>query len=441
MMYILVYTPRINNRIRYIFRLLFTDVLGVEIRLTDNVNEFKLHDGPKINYSNHAFGDELFFLSKPFLMETGIKDQEITVFDWEGTKAFFPTSRTSTFPFDPFAASFYLVSRYEEYLPTIHDKHNRFEALESLAFQNNFLHLPLVNIWAEKLKEKILAKFPEVNFPEKKYKHIPTIDIDNAYAFREKGFIRTVGASIRSLVRLDFKEFIERGKAVLGFQADPYDTYSYQINIHKKYGLHPIYFFLFAEYGLNDKNVPTRSQRFRHLIKSIADNADVGIHPSYNSNFKFDRLEKEVRGLSKVLNREITRSRQHFLKMTFPETYRNLIELDISDDYTMGYASEIGFRASICNSFNFYDLDLEIETKLRIHPFQVMDATLNFYLQLSPEESIERIYKIIDEVKKVNGEFISLWHNETLADYKFWKDWPKVYEKMLAYSNSSKEIK
>ena len=433
---ILVYTPKINNRIRYIFRLIFTDVLGVDISLTENVNEFKLHSGTKINYSGHPFGDEIFFLAKPFLAETGIKDQDITVFDWEGCKAFFPTSRTSAFPFDPFAAAFYLVSRYEEYLPTIHDKHNRFEALESLAFQNNFLHLPLVNIWAEKIKKIIQSKYTDVNFPQKKFKHIPTIDIDNAFAFREKGFIRTVGASLRSLGNLDFKEFVERGKAVLGFQMDPYDTYQYQREIHKKHHLHPIYFFLFADYGLNDKNVPTRSQRFRYLIKSIADTADVGIHPSYNSNFKIERLEKEVRGLSKVLNREIIRSRQHFLKLTFPETYRNLMNLDITDDYTMGYASEVGFRASICNSFNFYDLDLEIETKLRLHPFQVMDATLNFYLQITPEESIEKIKKIIDEVKKVNGEFISLWHNETLTDYKFWKGWKKVYEEMLDYAHA-----
>ncbi|MBK9479208.1 MAG: polysaccharide deacetylase family protein [Bacteroidetes bacterium] len=431
---ILVFTPKINNRIRYIFRLLFTDVLGIGVRLTENVNEFKLHDGAKINYSGHAFGDELFFMSKPFLLETGIKDQEITVFDWEGIKAFFPTSRSATLPFDPFAASFYLVSRYEEYLPTIHDKHNRFEALESLAFQNNFLHLPLVNIWAEKIKHLISAKYPEVIFPIKKFSHVPTIDIDNAFAFREKGFMRSIGASLRSLSKFDFKEFAERAKVILGMQADPYDTYKLLHDLHAKHQLHPVYFFLFAAYGLNDKNVPTRSQRFRYLIKSIADTSDVGIHPSYNSNFKVDKLEREVHGLAKVLNREITRSRQHFLKLTFPDTYRNLINLDITDDYTMGYASEIGFRASICDSYNFYDLDLEIETKLRLHPFQVMDATLNFYLQISPEESIVRIKQIIDEVHKVKGTFISLWHNETIAEYKFWKGWSKVYLEMLEYA-------
>ena len=433
---ILVFNPKLSNRIRYIFRLIFTDILGVEIQLTENVNEFKLYNGAKINYSGHAFGDEIFFLSKPFLSETGIKDQDITVFDWEGCKAFFPTSRTSAFPFDPFAASFYLVSRYEEYLPTIHDKHNRFEALESLAFQNNFLHLPLINIWAEKIKILVQHRFTDYIFPKKKYHYQPTIDIDNAFAFREKGFMRSAGAYVRSLSKLDFKEVAERTKVLLGTQIDPYDTYDFQLELHSQYHLKPIYFFLFSDYGLNDKNVPIRSQKFQHLIKSIADTADAGIHPSYGSNSNFEKLEREVRNLSRVLNREITKSRQHFLKLIFPETYRNLQELDITDDYTMGYASEIGFRASICTPFNFYDLDLEIETKLKIHPFQVMDATLNFYLQITPEESIIRIKKIIDEVKKVNGTFVSLWHNETLANYKLWEGWKNVYEEMVSYACS-----
>ena len=65
-----------------------------------------------------------------------------------------------------------------------------------------------------------------------------------------------------------------------------------------------------------------------------------------------------------------------------PETYRNLIEFDITDDYTMGYAAQPGFRASTCSSFNFYDLDREQETKLRVHPFCIMDASLRHYLNV-----------------------------------------------------------
>jgi muramoyltetrapeptide carboxypeptidase LdcA involved in peptidoglycan recycling len=171
----------------------------------------------------------------------------------------------------------------------------------------------------------------------------------------KQGLVRTVGGYLKSLSQLDFKAISQRSKVLLGFEKDPYDTYDFQLEIQHKYNLKTLYFILFATYGKNDKNVPITSRKFCELIKSISDNAEVGIHPSYGSNYSQDRLPKEIKRLSKVLNREITKSRQHFLKLSFPETYHHLLELGITDDYTMGFASEIGFRAGICDSFNFYD--------------------------------------------------------------------------------------
>ena len=408
---LLIYCHKITNRVRYTFRLIFTDVLGIEVKFIDSAEEFTNHTGPKISYTNQKVADEIFFLAKPLLFETGIKEQNINVFEWLNGKVFFATSKTSAFPFDPFACAFYLVSRYEEYLPTIRDDHNRFEAHESLAYQHNFLCKPVINEWALKIKELLLQHYPDLLFPEKKYSYVSTIDIDNAYAYKQKGVMRTLGAYIRSILYLDYNEF--------------------QLEIQKKYNLKPIYFFLFAEYGLNDKNLPVQNKKFRALIKSTADTADVGIHPSYGSNKNIPKLATEIKRLSTVLNREITKSRQHFLKLTFPETYHNLIELGITDDYTMGFASEIGFRASICNSFYFYDLDLEIETKLRIHPFMVMDASLKYYMKVEPQDAMKKIKPLIDEVKAVNGTFMSLWHNESLSNVKQWDGWRDVYSETV----------
>ena len=101
----------------------------------------------------------------------------------------------------------------------------------------------------------------------------------------------------------------------------------------------------------------------------------------------------------------------------------------------MGYASHLGFRASICTPFYFYDLELESSTIMKVHPFSVMDATLKYYLNLQPEEALENIHKIVDEIKNVNGHFISLWHNETWSNYKDWSGWSYLYEQMLKYIN------
>lgn len=433
---VLVFSSKVTNRIRYIFNLIINDIIGAgPIEFTTDQQKFINYPGPKISYHSQPVSNELFFLSKTLLFDNDIKDYSIDVSEWEGHKIFFPTNKISALPFDPFAASFYLLSRYEEYLPHIKDQYQRFDAEESLAFHKGFLEKPVINQWAALIKKLLEVKFPKLQFLEKKYKYISTIDIDNAFAFKEKGFVRTTGAFIRAVSQLKFDEVYERIQVLMSNQPDPFDTYEYQFEMQRKYNLEVIYFILLADYGINDKNVPVKSPKFQSLIKSLADYAEVGIHPGFNSHKSSKKLKEEHSRLENILNREVTKSRQHFLKLVLPETYRNLIDLDITDDYTMGYASKIGFRAGICSSFNFYDLDLDIETKLKVHPFALIDSALKYYMKIRPEIAMDYIIPVIDQVKAVNGTFISVWHNEALSEDKQWKGWRDVYEEMIKYAN------
>ncbi len=429
---ILVYSNKITNRVRYIFRLIFTDILNVEVDFISNEEVFNSYDGPKISYGKSPIGDELFFDAENILFERGISHNELVFIDYDNLPAFFPVyHKSSAFPFDVFAASFYLVSRFEEYLPYKKDEYGRFSANESIAFQKNFLDKPIVNIWAQQIAQLISSRFTGFQFPGRKYEFIPTIDIDAAWAYKQKGLFRSAGGFLNATVKFNFSELSERFKVLSGTQPDPFDTYEFQHTIHKQYNLHPIYFILYADYGLNDKNIPVNSRKFKTLIKSLADYNKVGIHPSFNSNSYPKKLKLEIERLSKVLNREITRSRQHFLILQFPTTYRNLINLDILDDYTMGFASKPGFRAGICTSYKFFDLELDTETKLNIHPFTYMEGTLKDYMNVSSREAMNVITPLIEEVKRVNGTFVSIWHNESLSDLKRWKGWQKVYEEMI----------
>lgn len=428
-----IYSHKITHRNKYIFNLIFKDILQIDFLLISDIDEFKNYNGPKLTYTNRLISDELFFTSSGLLFETGITDQNIEVFEHKNTKVFYATKST-TLPFDVFAASFYLVSRYEEYLPHIRDEHDRFEAKHSVAFANDFLNIPVVNIYAGWIKELIQNKYPDFVFPKNNYKFISTIDIDNAYAYSEKGLVRSIGGYLKSLVGLRMDEIVTRTKVLMGIEKDPYDTYDYQLQTIKKYKLKCIYFLLVGDYGVNDKNLSFSNEKFQTLIKMLGDYAQIGIHPSYGSNNKKGQLKKEIGRLSKVLHRDITSSRQHFLKIRLPETYRNLIDADITDDYTMGYASHVGFRASICSSFNFYDLDMELETKLKIHPFAVMESTLQYNMNIGAKHAMSVIKPLIDEVKKVNGTFISLWHNDSLNNKNTWKGWQLVYEDMVKYA-------
>jgi len=307
------------------------------------------------------------------LIGAGIENIDVEHIDYEGDKALFPIyDKNSALPFDVFSAIFYLVSRYEEYQPYVPDIHGRFTAHLSISVELNILHKPMVNIWAGLIKKIITDKFTDFAFPILTYRFRPTYDIDSAYAYSQKGLVRSIGGYFRSLKEFEWNDIIQRSRVLFSGFKDPFDTYDLQIEYQRKYNLKPKYFFLFGHYGHFDKNINTRNRIFRFLIKKMGDYAQIGIHPSYYTNENPALLHKQIKNLELVVNKDITQSRQHFLRLNLPITYRNLIEEDITDDYSMGYAALPGFRAGICSSYNFYDLDIEVETKLRIHPFMVI---------------------------------------------------------------------
>jgi hypothetical protein len=323
------------------------------------------------------------------------------------------------------------VSRYEEYLPHIRDNHNRYLASGSDAYQQGYLHKPLVNIWSLRLKDILHKWFTDLKFSTPVYRFIPTIDIDAAYAYKNKGFTRALGGIYKSFQSKNYHEIQHRIKVLLRLEHDPFDTFELQMQLQKKYNYRAIYFILLADYGPNDKNIPHNNRYFRSLIRYLSDYAEIGIHPSYASSFQPSLMVMETARLSKILKRDVEYSRQHFLKLALPETYRNLINNDITHDYTMGYAEVPGFRASICTPFLFFDLDQDSKTNLTIHPFAIMDGTLHDYMKLTPQKATKTISELIDEVKKVGGTFIPLWHNTSFNEDGDWNGWLDVYIRMV----------
>jgi len=414
---ILVYSDVNSSRLKYVLRLLFNDVLGTEYQLCNNLEEFKESNDAKINYSDLLIQNAISIRPSLLLFESNILDREIIVEDWEGLPVFFPTDKNTDIPYDIFSVIFYLVSRYEEYLePKSLDQHGRFKAESSIAFKHHFLEQPLVNQIALKLKEKILLKSPETTFLQSKYQYVPTFDVDIAFSCIGKGFWRNAGATVRSFLKLEFKKLTERFKVLLGLIPDPYNNFDFILSELEKEKYNAIIFMNLGKYGRYDKNISFQNLKFFRLLKDLNEKAQVNIHPSYASNSDFSLLKDEIAKLEHILGGDVIRSRQHFLILNFPETYRNLIELGIIEDYSLGYASQLGFRASICTPFRFYDLLNEEETRLVIRPFAFMDGTMTDYLKLNPDEMLKRLKLISDSVKRVGGDLIGIWHNSSIAE-------------------------
>lgn len=428
---VLVYSEKNSPRLKYILNIFFVDFLGLQYTITQNPVLFEQHDGLKINYSTQKFIKEgIKIVPAGLLFEYGIKDHHIEVNSSETfSKIFFKTS--GQIPFDVFAASFWLLSRYEEYLPFKQDKYNRFDVKNSLAFQYDFIQIPLVNLWFEELKKIILEKYSKTETISHKFSYLSTIDIDNAYKFKFKGIMRSMGGFLKNLVSFDFKTIKERTKVVLNYSVDPFDSYKFLLDLQKKYNLNVMYFFLLGDYGVNDKNHPANNKNFQVLIKHLADYAKIGIHPSYKSNNNLNQLKIEINRLANITHRDIKNSRQHFSMMSFPETYQALLQSGIANDYSMGYGNYNGFRASYCMPFNWYDLDSEQETNLSVHSFCIVETTLKFTNKAKYTDAINFALPYINEVKKYKGELISIIHNDTMGSAHEWKGWQEVYEQIV----------
>ncbi len=428
---ILIYTHKVTPRIRYVFKHMFTRILQIQIKFTGKVEDFVAYNGPKFSYTNVALGKEFFVKSNELLFEQGVKDFQIDVKKWDGVPCFFEIEEQSEIPFDIFAASFYLISRYEEYLQQKKDSHERFSATESVAFKNGFLEKPVVDIWAYKFLETLKIKFPTYEHPIRKYQYISTVDVDNAFAYKYKSFVRTIGGFLKDIMHLKIVTVWDRFAVLFNIKKDPFNTFKSIIELKKIYEVRTIFFFLIGDYTTFDTNVSASKSKFKLLIKDMVDYARVGLHPSYYTMHNNLLLKKEKERLENIINMPIRRSRQHYLRFSLPETYQNLIDLEIEEDYSMGYASHTGFRASTCSPFYFYDLDFEIQTPLKIFPFALVDTTLNDYMKLTPKQSLGKIRDLRNEVKAVNGVFITVFHNESLSNYQRWKGWKRVYSSML----------
>lgn len=409
------------------FELIFTEELGIEYRTTNDRNEFENYPAEKINYSNDRIGQHFFIKASPLLFENEIKKQPISVVEKDSVKVLFPNEEDDL-GFDIFAAVFYMVSRYEEYLPFDADKYGRFKAQDSHAFQNDFLQKPVVNIWISILKKALKNKFAKLHFKVSKFSSIVTYDIDVAYKFKGRSFGRTIGSALKDLVGFNLQNFKERIQTLFQSGKDPWDVYDELKQVISKNQLSSVFFFLLADKSEHDRNLHYENPVMKKLVSQVKTFSEIGIHPSFYTSSIPGKILIEKQRLEKLSEKKIIKSRQHYLKFKLPDTYDSLLSAGITEDYSMGFAAEPGFRAGTCKPFYFYDLKNEKSTDLKIFPITFMEGTL---MDSKPEAASKKILEVLKEVKSVGGIFIPLWHNHTISETNEYSPWKKVHDEMI----------
>jgi len=432
---LLIYTQKSSYRISYVFKHICTRVLGIEVDFTSVIEEFIAHAGPKLSYGKKPLGNEFFLQSYGLLTQQGFDSIDITVKSWEETKCFFSVGESSKLPFDIFSASFYMLSRYEEYLPHVKDEKGRFPATESLAFKEDFLQYPVVDIWAYKFKELLKTTFPQLSFTKRAMTVYNIIDASQPFIYKQKGALRSCIGFAKDLFKFKLRAVFTRSGVLFGFKEDSYDTFDWIINKVKDSTTKLSIFFLLGESINFNEGTNARREQFKMLIKTVSDYKQVGLIFSIASLKKFDILKKEKQQLEHITNRGLISSMNTQYLVSLPENYRNLVELEVERDFTMVFENKIGFRAGSCTPFLFYDLDYEIVTPLIIHPLAITTKALQ---GKRDTEKVKKVNAILNSVKSVDGTFSIVFTNRDFSSIKRNRVWRNLFSNLTGKNTSDK---
>lgn len=430
---IIIYADSITERLLFTLEFVFKD-RGVDYQVINDFKKYQALEGPKLCYSDYPDAEGYQIYPAQLLFDEDVDltiEKQIDMLVWEGVKVL----GFKGIP-DILASIFYFISDYTNQLNKERDEHNRAIGALSLAAQYQLNDKLMAERWSEAFLDVLEQKGFEFTRKALAFNWIPSFDIDNTFAYKLKDGLRLYLSRVKDLIKQDRKRKIERQYVLSGDKKDPFDTFDYIVGL-KEYGVHPIVFYLLGDYGKFDRNIAWDDIRHQRHIRNLSREVDVFLHPSYKSNFNYAQLLEEKRRLESIILKEVEASRQHFLKLVVPITYNQMMKAGFKHDYSTGYADLYGFRLGTARPVHFFDIKKNYQSELVLHSIAYMDGTLNQYLGFSIPEAKLVVQQLFEECREFGGDFISLWHNETLGDYGIWKGWREVHDLMIElYQNA-----
>ena len=375
------------------FRQLFVRILEIPISFTSSLDAFVAFSGPKFSYAPHPLGQEFHVYASGFLTEQGISYQELKKGEWRGLQVLFAHKNSSRIPFDIFAASFYCLSRYEEYLPHLKDEDNRYPAVASWLTSADCLETPLVDAWAAAFLKELQREFPDLTLSEKEIDSPirPFFTITSPFKYLYKPSLTKLGQWLQSVWHLNLWDALEQCLVELRLLRDPFDTYDQMIPVLSKGKVKPAFYFLFAQKPYEGIATAIYNTKLQALIKGVSDDFPVSVLLSHHSQQGAEELAYELNNVKQLIHRPILRARFHRGIGTLAEGYAKLLEQEVHHDLSMGYEEEIGYRASTAVPFYYYDLENEYQTPLLLHPIVATEKGLRMLTSKGAFDKLEKL--------------------------------------------------
>lgn len=419
-----------NNNIKersYIISIFFREFLKLEYTLEIGSEDYEisLKNEHKLVIQDHFFSqypkdlDYLKIENIPRVIDYMINDfiieRDIPVI--YGNSTLKRTSNLIICGIDIFASSFFMLTRWEEYVNRDRDNHERFESKNSLGGRCDFLNRPIVNEYLEMLKNMLLVLDNTIIFYQRYPKLYLTHDIDYIYKWDSPTkFFKSLVGDI--LLRKSIKQFLNTistyVKVKANLQKDPYDTFDYLMDMSEKAGVKSYFFFMAKGLTCYDNRYKSHSTNLKNLIQKIKDREHfIGIHPSYNSFNNTEQFKMEKKELEENFHTEIKFGRQHYLRFEVPDTWQIWEDNKMEWDSTLSYSDHEGFRCGVCYEYSVFNIKTQEKLMLKERPLIIMDMSLLGYQKLNDKMIIKRLNIYMNTIKKYQGDFVLLWHNSS----------------------------
>lgn len=435
-------TARIpNNNVeerKYAISVLFADFIHAEpplIEVAETDCTTLLFGDKKIIFHDHfwnAHPEPVSYLSADNLPHTTLCSNQFT--PEKDIVAIFGDGKceisedTITCGIDIWASTFFMLTRWEEYVCPARDEHGRFPAKASTALKYNFLHRPIVNEYAEILRKMLEHIGFEIPTQSTNPQLIPTHDIDILQAnCRLKSFAGDL------LKRHDLKMALSR----FGEPRDVYDTFDFLMNKSEEAHTKSIFFFMASDHREGYSGNYLNTKKFVQTIEKITKRGHhIGFHAGHGTADNPKRFAEQLQLLKKHTDIDIKFSRQHFLKFDMPSTFNILEDNGITHDFSLGYSQCEGYRCGTGNSYRVFDFLNRKTLNVREVPLIIMDGTLNLTKKMSAEEAEALIFNHFNIGRKYNMPISILFHNSSFDNY-LWKGWKQLYSNIITNTHDT----
>lgn len=423
---LLIYAEQGGPRFSYMVALLF----GEKAAITQREDLFIQFNGPRLQYiAAKKFGEPMHIQPRGLVFESDIHPVSVVCTQWEGYPIFF--SGSGDIPFDIFSASFYLVSRYEEYLAFTPDQYGRFPHTASIAFREGFLDIPVVQHWVTLLKKKlgISNDLSNAGMPS----FLPSYDADILFQYKHQSVFKNLRSLGGHLLRGRLFAIAHQIQVILAKRPDPYDNWASLWNFLHESGKQGVFFFSANEKQQgNDRQLSIHQSAVKTIMRECSRRGILGWHPSLQSTGSFSGMQQELRVLHTAIQQKMADVRFHYLRFQLPASYRWLIELGIQREYSMGYGAVNGFRASYADTFYWFDLERNQVTHLQVQPFCYMDTAAIYHQQWTPQKAIDHLLQLQKNTRGVVKELSLVFHPHCLAA----SEWRMVHDQIVANKQS-----